>query len=82
MNAQTQPIEFDPKQFEKRVETILRGLPASTWTTTTPPLYFKIANNTASYVTADYQGKSGELIFLYKNDDGYITIQQTFPPKK
>lgn len=82
MTAETALPKVDPQQIGERIQSLIKQLPADIWNTTTPPTWFKISNNVASLVPSNYQPKSGELLFVYKNDDGFISIQQKFPAQK
>lgn len=69
-----------PEAPEAAVRRVMAGLPAEIWTTTTPPTYFRIRENRAEPVSADYAGQPGELVFCYENNDGFISIKKTYPP--
>jgi len=72
----------NPAELLNIAKHIAATLPKSVWSTTTPATLFRIANNRAEYVPNDYTPQQGDLVFLYKNDDGYISILQTYPPKE
>ena len=75
-------LEARARETAQAVRRILGGLPAEIWTTTTPPTFFRIADNRAEIVPADYQPQPGDLVFLYRNDGGYISIIKAYPPEE
>lgn len=82
MSAETALPKVDPKQIGERIQSLIKELPADIWNTTTPPTWFKISNNVARLVPPNYKPQSGELLFVYKNECGFISIQQQFPTQK
>jgi hypothetical protein len=76
-NAHLPPV--DPAQVGERIQSLLRSLPESLWHTTTPPTMFKIANNKACLVPSNYQPEAGDLVFVYENKDGFISIKKIYP---
>jgi hypothetical protein len=81
MTEQTNIASGEAENITLKIQSLLQNLPASIWSTTTPATLFRIANKRAEYVSDEYSPNEGDLVFQYKNDDGYISIKQIYPPK-
>ena len=68
-----------PDPPKQSLDQIIAAIPTSIFADTLPLTLFKIANNTATLVDADYKGSEGELVFSIINEEGFISIKKLYP---
>jgi hypothetical protein len=78
MNSEVNTLDPSAIAAEK-IRAVIESLPKDVWNTTTAPTFFKISKNVASLVPENYQGQEGELVFCYRNDDGFISFTKIYP---
>ena len=78
-SAFAKPQPAAPELPIEKMRAVMASMPAEIWNSTTPPTYFRIRANRAEPVAPGYQGRPGELVFCYRNDDGCISIKKVWP---